>query len=96
MLNNFTYDKFSIKIKSSCPKLRLSGQISKTEQNDVTNDVIDQKRDMLSKSKSCQNLSLVMVNNLPPIRYFVKIKLSCSKRRSSGKISEIEQNDVNK
>ena len=43
MLNNFTYDKYFIKIKSSCPKLRLSGQISKIEQNDVTNYVIDQK-----------------------------------------------------
>ena len=36
------------------------------------------------------------MNNLTLNRYFVKIKLSWSKRQSSGKIREIEQNDVNK
>ena len=35
-----------------------------------------------------------MQNNLTPYRYFVKIKLMCSKRRLSGKVNEIEQKDV--
>ena len=47
-LNNFTPYKYFVKFKSSCPKRRLCGKISETEQNDVTNDVIDQKRDILS------------------------------------------------
>ena len=34
------------------------------------------------------------MNNLTPYRYFVKIKLKCSKRQLSGKVNEIEQNDV--
>ena len=49
ILNNFINDRYFVKINSSCSKWRLSGQISKIEQNDVTNDVIDQKRDMQSK-----------------------------------------------
>ena len=47
-LNNFTPYKYFVKFKSSCPKRRLCGEISEIEQYDVTNDVIDQKRDMLS------------------------------------------------
>ena len=43
-----------------------------------------------------QNVLLVILNNFTPHKYFVKIKLSCSKGRWSGKISEIDQNDVNK
>ena len=35
-----------------------------------------------------------MRNNLAIYRYFVKIKLKCSKRRLSGKVNEIEQNVV--
>ena len=35
-----------------------------------------------------------MRNNLTPYRYFIKIKLKCSKRRLSGKLNEIELNDV--
>ena len=35
-----------------------------------------------------------MQNNLAIHRYFVKIKLKCSKRRLSGKLNEIELNDV--
>ena len=48
------------------------------------------------KTISSQNVPLVMLNNFTPHKYFVKIAFSCSKRRFSGKISEIEQNDVNK
>ena len=47
-LNNFTPYKYFVKFKSSCPKRRLCCKISETEQNDVTNDVIDQKRDLVS------------------------------------------------
>ena len=47
-LNNFTPYKYFVKFKSSCPKRRLRGKISETEQNYVTNDVIDQKQDIPS------------------------------------------------
>ena len=43
MLNNFTPHKCFVKIKP------ISGKISKIEQNDVTNDIIDERRGMLSK-----------------------------------------------
>ena len=77
-------------------RTEISGKISEIEQNDVTNDVIDQKRDMLIKKISTQNLPLVMLNNLAPHKYFVKIKLSCSKRRLGEKINEIDQNLTSK
>ena len=50
MLNNLTPRKYFMKIKLSCSKRRSSGKISEIEQIDVTNDVIDLKRDMLSKN----------------------------------------------
>ena len=39
---------------------------------------------------------LVTLNNFTLDKYFVIIKLTCSKRRSRGQIGEILQNDVNK
>ena len=44
--------------------------------------------------KYCKNVPLFMLNNLSTYKYFVTIKLSCSKRRLSGKVNEIEQNNV--
>ena len=35
-----------------------------------------------------------MLNNFTYHKYFLKINLSCKKRRWSGKISKIEQNNV--
>ena len=35
-----------VKIKISCSKRRLSGKVNEIGQNDVTNDVIDQKQDI--------------------------------------------------
>ena len=79
----------------SCSKRRLSGKISEIEQNDVTDDVINKKRDML-QNKDFVKYSSGHVKNFTPHKYFVKIKSSCSKRRLGGQISEILQNDVNK
>ena len=36
-------------MKLSCSKKQRRGKISEVEQNDVTNDIIDQKQDMVSK-----------------------------------------------
>ena len=49
---------------------------------------------MVSKKRFCQNVLKVMLNNFISYEYFVKVKSSHSKRRLSGKISEIDQNDV--
>ena len=94
MLNNFTLNKYFVKIKLSCSKGRWSSKSSEIEQNDVTNDVIGSKKRHGIKKVFSQNVLLVMLNNFTLNKYFVKIKLSCSKGRWSGKISEIEQNDV--
>ena len=94
MLNNFTLNKYFVKIKLSCSKGRWSSKSSEIEQNDVTNDVIGSKKRHGIKKVFFQNVLLVMLNNFTLNKYFVKIKLSCSKGRWSGKISEIEQNDV--
>ena len=48
-LSNFKYDNIFVKIESSSWKKRLRGKISEIEQNDVKNDFIDQKREMVSK-----------------------------------------------
>ena len=48
ILNNFTSHKYFVKIKPSCSKRRSSGKVNEIEQNDVTNNVISQKRDLLS------------------------------------------------
>ena len=47
------YDSYKhfVKIKLSRSKRRLSRQVNEIEQNDVTIDVISQKRDMVSKKK---------------------------------------------
>ena len=58
-----------------------------------TNDVISRKRDMVSKN-ILPKCSYGHFEQLHSYQYFVKIKLSCSKGRWSGKISEIVQNDV--
>ena len=42
----------------------------------------------------CQNVPQVTLNNFAFYKYFEKIEVSCSKRRLSGKISEIEQNGI--
>ena len=49
---------------------------------------------MVSEKKFCQNVPQVTLNSFTPHRYFVKIKLSRSKRQLIERISEIEQNDV--
>ena len=72
---------------------RWSSTISEIEQNDVTNDVIGQKWDMVLKNILLK-CSSGHVEQLYFYKYFVKIALSCSKRQWSGKIIEIEQNDV--
>ena len=49
-LNNFTPHKYFVKFKSSCPKRRLCGKISETEQNYITNDVIDKNKTYYHKN----------------------------------------------
>ena len=83
---NLTPYRYFVKIKLKSSKRRLSGKVNEIEQKDVKNDVISKKRDILSNK--------VLLNNLTHHKYFVKIKLSRSKRRLSRQVDEIEQNDV--
>ena len=69
------------------------GKIIEIEQNDVTNDVLDKSETWYQKM-FCQIVPLIALTNFTSHNYFEKIKLSCSKRRWSSKISEIEQSDV--
>ena len=46
MVNNVTPNRYFVKIKSSCSKRRLSGRNNEIDRNDVTNNVISEKRDM--------------------------------------------------
>ena len=48
------------------------------------------------KKRFFKNVPQNPLNNLTPYKYFMKFKSSCPKRRLSGKISEIEQNEFNK
>ena len=48
VVEQFDLYKYFVKIMLSYSKRRFRGKISEIEQNDVTNDVIDQKRDILS------------------------------------------------
>ena len=95
-MTNFTCHNYFEKIKLSCSIRQWSSKISKIEQNDVTNDVIDLKTDTVGTRIFSQNVPLVILSNFTLHKYFVKIKSSCSKRWLSGQISEILQNDVNK
>ena len=54
----------------------LSRQIDEIEQNDVTIDVISQKRNMVSK----KDFSKCSSGPFEPFKYFVKFKSSCPKR----------------
>ena len=63
------------------------------KQNDVTNDVLRRKKTRYQKI-FFQNGPVIYLSNFNCDKHFVKITLSCSKRRRRGKISEMEQNDV--
>ena len=94
MFKNFTPHKYFVQIKLSCSKRRWKSEISKTEQHDVNKWRHKSKTRHGIKKIFCQNLPLVMLNNFTYHKYFLKINLSCKKRRWSGKISKIEQNNV--
>ena len=48
--NNFNHDIHFVKMKLSCSNRGWSFRTSERKQNDVTNDVIGKKRDMISKN----------------------------------------------
>jgi len=95
-LNNFTLDKYFVIIKLSCSKRRSSGQIGEILQNVVNKWRHNSKTGHDMENFFFQFIPLVTLNNFTLDKYFVIIKLSCSKRRSRGQIGEILQNDVNK
>ena len=94
-LNNFTLDKYFVIIKLNCSKRRSRGQIGEILQNDV-NKWRHKSKTGHHREKKFQNISLVTLSNFTLDKYFVIIKLTCSKRRSRGQIGEILQNEVNK
>ena len=98
------YWKKKVSCKSQCPcrtSVRDKKSVNLKNQNfhfskrlipqQLKNTSIDRKRDMLPKKYFAK---IFMLKNFTRYEYFVKIILSCSKRQSSEKISEIEQNDV--
>ena len=48
MRNNLAIYRYFVKIKLKCSKRRLSEKLNEIELNDVTNNVISQKRDLVS------------------------------------------------
>ena len=96
MLSNFTLNKNFVIIKLNCSRRRSRGQISEILQNDVNKWRHKSKTGHDRENFFFQNIFLVTLNNFTLDKYFVIIKLTCSKRRSRGQIGEILQNDVNK
>ena len=95
-LSNFTLDKYFVIIKLTCSKRRSRGQICEILQNDVNKWRHKSKIEHDMEKKKFQFVPLITLNNFTLGKYFVIIKLSCSKRWSRGQIGEMLQNDVNK